>query len=58
MSFTPEDGSAPMRYTVFDFKNTGGVALGMYNTDKVSTNIHELQKSTESISKIHGSVDE
>ncbi|RDD44713.1 Isocitrate dehydrogenase [NADP] cytoplasmic [Trichoplax sp. H2] len=37
MSFTPEDGSAPMRYTVFDFKNTGGVALGMYNTDKSIT---------------------
>lgn len=42
MSFTPEDGSAPMRFTVFDFKNTGGVALGMYNTDKVCTNIPVL----------------
>jgi len=34
ISFTPKDGSAPMKYTVFEFEGTGGVALAMYNTDK------------------------
>lgn len=29
---TPKDGSAPSRLTVYDFDQTGGVALGMYNT--------------------------
>ncbi len=35
VSFTPADGSTPMKYTVFEFEGTGGVALAMYNTDKV-----------------------
>jgi len=34
ITFTPKDGSAPMKYTVFEFDGTGGVALAMYNTDK------------------------
>lgn len=34
ISFTPKDGSAPLKYTVFDFEGTGGVALAMYNTDQ------------------------
>jgi len=33
ISFTPKDGSEPMKYTVFEFEGTGGVALAMYNTD-------------------------
>eukprot|EP01132_Coremiostelium_polycephalum_P010928 gene10928-13385_t len=33
MTFTPADGSAPQKFTVFDFKD-GGVAMGMYNTDE------------------------
>lgn len=32
ISYTPDDGSAPMEYEIFHFKG-GGVALGMYNTD-------------------------
>ena len=32
ITFTPEDGSAPMSFNVFDFKGDG-VALAMYNTD-------------------------
>jgi isocitrate dehydrogenase len=32
ITYTPEDGSAPMEYEIFHFKG-GGVALGMYNTD-------------------------
>ncbi|KAI9317652.1 isocitrate dehydrogenase NADP-dependent [Dichotomocladium elegans] len=32
--FTPEDGSAPRKYEVYDFKGTGGVAMSMYNTDE------------------------
>ena len=31
--YTPEGGQ-PERHTVFEFKNTGGVTLGMYNTDE------------------------
>lgn len=27
-----------MQYTVFDFKDGGGVAMGMYNTDQVIIN--------------------
>ncbi len=33
MTFTPEDGSAPQTFEVFNFKG-GGVALSMYNTDE------------------------
>jgi isocitrate dehydrogenase len=33
VSFTPEDGSAPQTFEVFNFKNDG-VALTMYNTDE------------------------
>ncbi len=33
MTFTPEDGSAPETFDVFNFKG-GGVALSMYNTDE------------------------
>ena len=35
IKFTPDDGSDPMQYTVFQFENSGGVALSMYNTDEV-----------------------
>lgn len=33
ITFTPDDGSQPQSYTVFDFKGDG-VALGMFNTDE------------------------
>lgn len=33
MTFTPEDGSAPVTYEVYNFKGTG-VAMGMYNTEE------------------------
>jgi len=33
LSFTPADGGEPMKFNVFEFKGTGGVALAMYNTD-------------------------
>jgi isocitrate dehydrogenase len=33
MTFTPEDGSAPQTFEVFNFKGDG-VALAMYNTDE------------------------
>jgi isocitrate dehydrogenase len=32
MTFVPEDGSAPIEHTVFDFE-TAGVAMAMYNLD-------------------------
>jgi isocitrate dehydrogenase len=32
MTFVPEDGSAPIEHTVYDFKSSG-VAMGMYNLD-------------------------
>ena len=31
--FSPKDGSQPIHYPMFDFKD-GGVAMGMYNTDE------------------------
>lgn len=34
ISFTPADGSEQIKYTVFDFANSGGVAMAMYNTDE------------------------
>ncbi|XP_068101043.1 isocitrate dehydrogenase [NADP] cytoplasmic isoform X2 [Hyperolius riggenbachi] len=34
ISFTPNDGGKPIKYIVHDFDDCGGVALGMYNTDK------------------------
>ena len=36
LKFTPSNGGKPMEFNVFDFKESGGVALGMYNTDAVS----------------------
>ncbi|ODM95890.1 Isocitrate dehydrogenase [NADP], mitochondrial [Orchesella cincta] len=35
--FTPADGSPPMVHEVFNFKETGGVIMGMYNTDESIT---------------------
>jgi len=43
MVFTPADGSAPKKYDVFEFKGTGGVIQGMYNTDE---SIREFAKSS------------
>ncbi|XP_046572662.1 LOW QUALITY PROTEIN: isocitrate dehydrogenase [NADP] cytoplasmic-like [Haliotis rubra] len=43
MKFTPENGGDPMEYTVFEFKGTGGVAMGMYNTD---ASIRDFAKSS------------
>jgi len=34
ITYTPANGGEPQKYTVFDFKGTGGVALAMYNTDE------------------------
>ena len=34
MTFTPEDGGETQQFQVFNFED-GGVAMGMYNTDKV-----------------------
>jgi isocitrate dehydrogenase len=32
MSFTPKDGSKPVKWKVYDFYAEGGVGMGMYNT--------------------------
>ncbi|XP_020908174.1 isocitrate dehydrogenase [NADP] cytoplasmic [Exaiptasia diaphana] len=37
ITYTPEDGSKPIEYTVHEFKDSGGVTMGMFNTDKVSS---------------------
>lgn len=34
ISWTPSEGGEVIKFTVFDFVNTGGVALAMYNTDE------------------------
>ena len=36
IKFTPDNGDKPMEFTIFDFKESGGVAMGMFNTDAVS----------------------
>jgi len=33
MTFQPDDGSAPIQHTIYKYEE-GGVAMGMYNTDK------------------------
>ncbi|CAG02627.1 unnamed protein product, partial [Tetraodon nigroviridis] len=33
MIYTPTSGT-PTKYTIYEFKGSGGVAMGMYNTDK------------------------
>ena len=35
--FTPADGGEKTTYNVFDFKESGGVGMGMYNTDESIT---------------------
>lgn len=40
--YTPEGGQA-QRMTVFDFKNGGGCAMAMYNTDEVCNFINKYQ---------------
>lgn len=35
MVYTPHDGSGPQKFEVFNFQETGGVIMGMYNTDEV-----------------------
>jgi isocitrate dehydrogenase len=37
LSWTPDAGGEGQTYTVFDYKDGGGVALAMYNTDKSIT---------------------
>lgn len=37
LKFTPTDGSRAQNFNVFDFTESGGVALAMYNTDKSIT---------------------
>jgi len=32
MTYTPDDGSEPTNYEVFQYKGEGGVCMGMYNT--------------------------
>ena len=39
LTFTPADGGNSTSITVFDFKESGGVILGMYNTDQVRFHI-------------------
>lgn len=34
--YSPHDGSPPQKFEVFNFQETGGVTMGMYNTDEVS----------------------
>jgi len=37
MTFTPSDGSPKQTFKVFEFKEPGGVAMGMYNTEESIT---------------------
>jgi isocitrate dehydrogenase len=34
MPYTPADGSKPKKYEVYNFENSGGVGMAMYNTDE------------------------
>jgi len=34
ISFTPKNGQAPLKFTVHEFVEGGGVAMGMFNTDQ------------------------
>jgi isocitrate dehydrogenase len=38
--YKPADGGEAVIYEVHTFKNGGGVAMGMYNTDEVGTLVH------------------
>jgi len=35
MTFTPADGGEPIKYLVHEYNTGAGVAMGMFNTDKV-----------------------
>ena len=35
ISWTPKNGGEPLKFNVFEFENSGGVAIAMYNTDEV-----------------------
>lgn len=35
ISYRPADGSEKLTTEVFEFTGTGGVTMGMYNTDEV-----------------------
>ena len=45
ISFSPADGSGKLTTEVFEFTGTGGVTMGMYNTDEVSRYIQRLDWS-------------
>ena len=47
MTFTPSDGSEQQKMKVFEFKNRGGVGMGMYNTDEVCLQFPECNKIIE-----------
>ena len=40
--YTPSGGGEKQLFTVHEFEDGGGVALGMYNTDKVRDMIHVI----------------
>ena len=46
MSFVPDGGHPKDSYDVFHFEGTGGVCMGMYNTDDVSV-VQFLQFKSE-----------
>lgn len=46
IKYTPKDGGEPVEYTIFDFEESGGVAMGMYNTDQVSVMILDTLTSS------------
>ena len=46
IAFYPKDGGEPMKYTVFEYEGTGGVAMAMYNTDKVFLVLNVLSSET------------
>jgi len=51
LAFYPKDGGEPMKFNVFEFEGTGGVALAMYNTDK---SIRDFAKSSFDIALDRG----
>ena len=54
ISFQPADGSGKLTTEVFEFTGTGGVTMGMYNTDEVCVKSFSMFAFTVKIGQLFG----
>ena len=59
LKYAPADGAPPTEVEVFNFTNSGGVSLAMYNTDESITGFAHacFQYALKKVMRFHRSID-